>query len=94
MDYICNYCGKEFENVQHLKIQHRTLENDERIKCIVNLRKSGICVCTRSYLSFKALKLHVKTCVKEKHKNDKIKGNATVILDTNNCNKNIQILNL
>lgn len=73
MDYICSNCKKEFNDInnifQHLRSEHKISENNERIKCIVNFQKSDF--CKRSYLTFSALRNHVKSCVRIKHKCDK-----------------------
>lgn len=75
MNYKCNYCPKKFNDkektINHFKKTHKILENNKRIPCIVNFSKPDC--CTRSYLSFKALRTHVKSCIKVKHKRDEIK---------------------
>lgn len=72
MDYKCRVCASEFSDIQksfqHLRSVHRISENDERINCIVNFEKADF--CTRSYLTYSALRAHVKSCVLTKHKHD------------------------
>lgn len=74
MDFKYNYCPKKFNDsektINHFKNIHKISENNERIPCIVNFSKPDC--CNRSYLSFKALRLHVKSCIKVKHERDKI----------------------
>lgn len=81
MDYKCRVCKKEFNDISktfhHLRSEHKTAENNERIKCIVNFQKSDF--CERSYLTFSALRGHVKSCVHSKHKQHKEKVNSKYI---------------
>lgn len=57
MDFQCSICnqhfGKEDDAIAHLKIEHSLEDNSKPIKCIV-------VECQNSYLSFKALKTHLK----------------------------------
>lgn len=81
MDYKCNHCEKKFNDlnkiIHHLKNDHGIKENDERIQCIVNF--DGVNRCERSYLTFNALRAHVKKCVKFKQELDKLKVNKIII---------------
>lgn len=72
MDYKCKFCFEPFAKVPeilaHLRKSHNVVENDVRIKCLVN--HSAKNVCEKSYLTFSSLKFHMKSCVALKQKID------------------------
>lgn len=82
MDYKCNHCEAKFKTqsktIEHLKKVHKIKENNERIHCIVDFQKADF--CQKSYLTFNALKSHVKSCVKIKKKRDKMKVLIIIII--------------
>lgn len=65
MNFKCTFCSKYFNEstdiVKHLKKSHHIVENDERIKCLVNYKNGN--ACTKTYLTFSALKTHMKSCI-------------------------------
>lgn len=71
MDFQCFICSQSFETgndaITHLKIAHSLKDNVAPIQCVfVN--------CQNNYLSFKALKVHLKNS----HKNNVQMVNMTV----------------
>lgn len=72
MDYKCKHCDNEFNEwhkiLLHLKKTHGIKQNNERIHCVVNFQETN--VCDKSYLTFDALRIHVKKCLKFKDERD------------------------
>lgn len=60
--YFCYLCKKKLNTIDlvidHLKIVHYVKENVNQINCIVNS------ACKKQYASFRALRVHVKSCEK------------------------------
>lgn len=81
MDYKCNHCEKKSNDLnkifRHLKNEHRIKENDERIQCVVDFDEANH--CERSYLTFNALRTHVRKCVKLKQEQEENKVNEMII---------------
>lgn len=67
MNYQCFLCSQNFEAqknaIAHLKLEHYLVDNSSPIQCIVE-------ECQNTYLSFKALNLHLKKC----HQKDQMVG--------------------
>lgn len=68
MGFKCYICFEKFDSleliVSHLKIIHSIKDNVHQIKCVVDSN------CDKMYSSFKRLKAHSKSCIKEIATND------------------------
>lgn len=62
MEYRCYKCGKIFDErgkfITHLRINHLLKDHDEAINC-------AIVGCTRTYLTFRGLSTHLKSCERQ-----------------------------